>query len=144
MDWSAVIVAVVAGVSTFAGGYLAKTKEIKIAKMNIDANKEQEACKAANENYQLLFKSVEETREEVNELRKDLAVQREDYGESHEELIEQRGMIQQLMSAIDLLSSRVEKHNGVIERTFRLEERQAADHERIGKIERREEARTQS
>lgn len=144
MDWSAVIVAIVAGVSTFAGGYLAKTKEIKIAKMNIDANKEQEACKAVNENYQLLFKSVEETREEVNELRKDLAVQREDYGESHEELIEQRGMIQQLMSAIDLLSSRVEKHNGVIEHTFRLEERQAADHERIEKIERREEARTQS
>lgn len=143
MDWSAVIVAIVAGVSTFAGGYLAKQKEIKIAKMNIDANKEQEACKAANESYQLLFKSIEETREEVNELRKDLAVQREDYGESHEELIEQRGMIQQLMSAIDLLSSRVEKHNGVIERTFRLEERQAADHERIGKIERREEARAQ-
>ena len=141
MDWSAVIVAIVAGVSAFAGGFVTKSKEIKIAKMNIDATKEQDACKAANESYQLLFKSIEETREEVNELRKDLASQREDYGESHEELIEQRGMIQQMMSAIDLLSSRVEKHNGVIERTFRLEEKQAADHERIEKIERREEAR---
>lgn len=127
----------------FAGVALGKICEVIVEKIKLKGKKDDvmAACKKEHAD------KLDKMRDEFN---RKFEIQDEKQDEQDakidqvcETLIELKGMLQNLSSLFEMLSSRVEKNNNVIERTYRLEERQAADHERIGQIERREEARAQ-
>ena len=125
----------------FAGVALGKICEVIVEKIKLKGKKD-DAMAACKKEHADKFDKM---RDEFN---RKFEIQDEKQDEQDakidqvcETLIELKGMLQNLSSLFEMLSSRVEKNNNVIERTFRLEEKQAADRERIERLERREETR---
>lgn len=96
------ISSVLPAVLAFGGVMLAQTKETKRKKMEIDADKEQDACIKYENRIKTLSDKVDGLVDAVTDLKA-----------SH----------QQTATMINVLSERVERHNNVIERTYKCEER---------------------
>lgn len=127
----------------FAGVALGKICEVIVEKIKLKGKKDDAMAACKKEHADKLDKMRDEFNRkfEIQDEKQDEQDAKID--QVCETLIELKGMLQNLSSLFEMLSSRVEKNNNVIERTYRLEERQAADHERIKEIEKREEHRTQ-
>jgi hypothetical protein len=127
----------------FAGVALGKICEVIVEKIKLKGKKDDAMAACKKEHADKLDKMRDEFNRkfEIQDEKQDEQDAKID--QVCETLIELKGMLQNLSSLFEMLSSRVEKNNNVIERTYRLEERQAADHERIKEIEKREEHRAQ-
>lgn len=132
----------VPAVFAFAGVVIAKICEVVIEKIKLKGKKDDAMTACRKEHAEKLDKVRDEFNKKLDSQDAKLDEQDAKIDQISETLIEVKSMIQNLSSLFELLSGKVEKHNNVIERTFRLEEKQAADHERIEKIERREELRS--
>lgn len=110
-----------------------------IGALHATAKKDRAQQQANNEKQredlkQELIKYHEKNREEIREIReKDLREMREDIASVREDVTAMGANLQQKIAVVEVevghtrsdvntLSARVEKHNGVIERTYRLEE----------------------
>ena len=125
----------------FAGVALGKICEVIVEKIKLKGKKDDAMAVCKKEHADKLDKMRDEFNRkfEIQDEKQDEQDAKID--QVCETLIELKGMLQNLSSLFEMLSSRVEKNNNVIERTYRLEEKQAADRERIERLERREETR---
>lgn len=83
---------------------------VKTKQMDIDASREAKITELAQD-VSSLKNTVADMQETVDGSKQSIA-------DLKELIIELKAALQQAFASIDLLSSRVEKHNGVIERTF--------------------------
>ena len=110
---------------TFIGLWLSEHFQTKRKRMDIDANKEQDACLRTENDGKKLSEKVDFLTDTVHEM---------------------KAAHQQTMTMIEVLSDRVEKHNNVIERTYALEKavavldnREKVSENRLNDLERHEE-----
>ncbi len=110
---------------TFIGLWLSEHFQTKRKRMDIDANKEQDACLRTENDVKKLSEKVDFLTDTVHEM---------------------KAAHQQTMTMIEVLSDRVEKHNNVIERTYALEKavavldnREKVSENRLNDLERHEE-----
>lgn len=110
---------------TFIGLWLSEHFQTKRKRMDIDANKEQDACLRTENDVKKISEKVDFLTDTVHEM---------------------KAAHQQTMTMIEVLSDRVEKHNNVIERTYALEKavavldnREKVSENRLNDLERHEE-----
>ena len=131
----------VPAVFAFAGVVIAKICEVVIEKIKLKGKKDDTMAACRKEHAEKLDKVRDEFNKKLDSQDAKLDEQDAKIDQISETLIEVKSMLQNLSSLFEIMSGRVEKHNNVIERTFKLEEKQASDHERIERLERREETR---
>ena len=131
----------VPAVFAFAGVALGKICEVIVEKIKLKGKKDDAMTACKKEHAEKLDKVRDEFNKKLDSQDAKLDEQDAKIDQISETLIEVKSMLQNLSSLFEIMSGRVEKHNNVIERTFKLEEKQAADHERIERLERREETR---
>lgn len=138
----------VPAVFAFAGVALGKICEVIVEKIKLKGKKDDAMTACKKEHAEKLDKVRDEFNKKLDSQDAKLDSQDAKLDEQDakidqisETLIEVKSMLQNLSSLFEIMSGRVEKHNNVIERTFKLEEKQASDHERIERLERREETR---
>ncbi len=95
---------------TFGAAALAYKANVKTKQMDIDASRESKIAELA--------KDVSSLKNTVADLQGTVDDSKQSIADLKELIIELKSALQQAFASIDLLSSRVEKHNGVIERTF--------------------------
>lgn len=125
----------------FAGVALGKICEVIVEKIKLKGKKDDAMAACKKEHAEKLDKVRDEFNKKLDSQDAKLDEQDAKIDQISETLIEVKSMLQNLSSLFEIMSGRVEKHNNVIERTFKLEEKQASDHERIERLERREETR---
>jgi hypothetical protein len=125
----------------FAGVALGKICEVIVEKIKLKGKKDDVMAACKKEHAEKLDKVRDEFNKKLDSQDAKLDEQDAKIDQISETLIEVKSMLQNLSSLFEIMSGRVEKHNNVIERTFKLEEKQASDHERIERLERREETR---
>lgn len=125
----------------FAGVALGKICEVIVEKIKLKGKKDDAMTACKKEHAEKLDKVRDEFNKKLDSQDAKLDEQDAKIDQISETLIEVKSMLQNLSSLFEIMSGRVEKHNNVIERTFKLEEKQASDHERIERLERREETR---
>lgn len=131
----------VPAVFAFAGVALGKICEVIVEKIKLKGKKDDAMTACKKEHAEKLDKVRDEFNKKLDSQDAKLDEQDAKIDQISETLIEVKSMLQNLSSLFEIMSGRVEKHNNVIERTFKLEEKQASDHERIERLERREETR---
>ena len=131
----------VPAVFAFAGVALGKICEVIVEKIKLKGKKDDAMTACKKEHAEKLDKVRDEFNKKLDSQDAKLDEQDAKIDQISETLIEMKSMLQNLSSLFEIMSGRVEKHNNVIERTFKLEEKQASDHERIERLERREETR---
>lgn len=131
----------VPAVFAFAGVVIAKICEVIIERIKLKGKKDDAMAACKKEHAEKLDKVRDEFNKKLDSQDAKLDEQDAKIDQISETLIEVKSMLQNLSSLFEIMSGRVEKHNNVIERTFKLEEKQASDHERIERLERREETR---
>lgn len=131
----------VPAVFAFAGVALGKICEVIVEKIKLKGKKDDAMTACKKEHAEKLDKVRDEFNRKLDSQDAKLDEQDAKIDQISETLIEVKSMLQNLSSLFEIMSGRVEKHNNVIERTFKLEEKQASDHERIERLERREETR---
>jgi septal ring factor EnvC (AmiA/AmiB activator) len=131
----------VPAVFAFAGVALGKICEVIVEKIKLRGKKDDAMTACKKEHAEKLDKVRDEFNKKLDSQDAKLDEQDAKIDQISETLIEVKSMLQNLSSLFEIMSGRVEKHNNVIERTFKLEEKQASDHERIERLERREETR---
>ena len=107
---------IIPAIFAFAGIVVGKIAEVMIAKLNAKNKRDDQMASCKKEHAE----KIEKVREEFNDK---LDEQDAKIDQISETLIEVKGMIQNLSSLFELLSNRVEKHNNVIERTYKCEQR---------------------
>ena len=131
----------VPAVFAFAGVALGKICEVIVEKIKLKGKEDDTMTACKKEHAEKLDKVRDEFNKKLDSQDAKLDEQDAKIDQISETLIEVKSMLQNLSSLFEIMSGRVEKHNNVIERTFKLEEKQASDHERIERLERREETR---
>ena len=131
----------VPAVFAFAGVALGKICEVIVEKIKLKGKKDDAMTACKKEHAEKLDNVRDEFNKKLDSQDAKLDEQDAKIDQISETLIEVKSMLQNLSSLFEIMSGRVEKHNNVIERTFKLEEKQASDHERIERLERREETR---
>ena len=131
----------VSAVFAFAGVALGNICKVIVEKIKLKGKKDDAMTACKKEHAEKLDKVRDEFNKKLDSQDAKLDEQDAKIDQISETLIEVKSMLQNLSSLFEIMSGRVEKHNNVIERTFKLEEKQAADHERIERLERREETR---
>lgn len=111
MSW---VEALATPVLAFLGVSIAEVVKIVLKKMDIDVAKDAriETCKKAH------TENLEKTKEEFNKRLDEID---EKIDALNMAQVESKALYQNVIASIELLSGRVEKHNNVIERTYKLE-----------------------